>query len=337
MITKKHIKTYRKKYYRSKLSKSKLSTSKYTRNYKNKHNKSKGTQYLKHIQHKQSIAPPPIILLKDEQVELLLLFSTLINYFILLRKTNASRHIYKHKIIELLKDLRKNNKFIPSNTTDKQINSLYDSIYILFMGVIIELENVQKQYKLQLKSNRTNTTANINTYRHTHNGGFYFKSLEEKGDKPITGADLTKLLDDVQQFFYNAKYTTEGQFLQDTDTVLSMLRGDVNQFKSILQYRIFPKYYTTYPPFIKWDGIKEAIAEKKWEDIPDYLLAYQSYLRSRDEYLVEKGLKSPSVLQKDLYTGFYDKLSRSLDTNIQQFQQARNKYQGKFFPITMPP
>mgnify|MGYP000362323161 CR=1 FL=1 len=34
------------------------------------------------------------------------------------------------------------------------------------------------------------------------------------------------------------------------------------------------------------------------EDLPDYLLAYQSYLRSRDEYLVEKGLKPPSVLQK---------------------------------------
>ena len=30
-----------------------------------------------------------------------------------------------------------------------------------------------------------------------------FKNLEEKGDQPITGADLTKLLDEIQQFFYS--------------------------------------------------------------------------------------------------------------------------------------
>jgi hypothetical protein len=115
-----------------------------------------------------------------------------------------------------------------------------------------------------------------------------------------------------------------------------MLRGDVNQFKGILQYRIFPKYYTPYPPFINWSGIKEAVQTKKWEDIPDYLLAYQSYLRSRDEYDVERGLKPPSILQKDLYNGFYNKVAHSLDTNIQQFQQYRNKFQGRFFPITVP-
>jgi hypothetical protein len=298
--------------------------------YQNKTKKTKNTK--KTNKTNTSKAQQPIILLKDNQVELLLLFSTLVNYFILLRNSNASRYIYKNKIIELLKDLRNNNKFIPNNTTDKQIIALYDHIYIVFTNLIKDLENLEKQHNLEI-----NTRIHTLTHRTNHRGGFYFKNLEEKGDQPITGADLTKLLDEVQQFFYNAKYTSEGKFLQDTDTVLSMLRGDVNQFKSILQYRIFPKYYTAYPPFIKWSGIKEAIDEKKWEDIPDYLLAYQSYLRSRDEYLVAKGLKSPSVLQKDLYTGFYNKLANSLDTNIQQFQQYRNKFQGNYFPITMPP
>ena len=75
----------------------------------------------------------------------------LINYFIFLRKTNAARIIYKHKIIELLKNLRDNNKFIPSNTTDKQLNSLYNSIYTIFTNIITELENTQTQYKLQLR------------------------------------------------------------------------------------------------------------------------------------------------------------------------------------------
>ena len=141
----------------------------------------------------------------------------------------------------------------------------------------------------------------------------------------------------MQQFFYNAQYTDEGKFLQDTNTVISMLRGDTQQFKGILQYRIFPKYYTIYPPFLNFSAIKkDLIDNKKWEDIPDYLLAYQSYLRSKDEYLVNKGLKSPDVLNKDLYNGFFNKVANSLDQNIQKFQQYRNKSQGKFFPMALP-
>jgi len=256
------------------------------------------------------------IKLSKNKIELLLLFSTLINYYILLNKTSSSRIAYKNKIINLLKDLRQNDKYISKHTTDKEINAIYKSLENIFSNILKQIEQYDN---MQI-----------------HKGGFYFKSLEDKGEKPITGADLTKLLDEVQQFFYNAKYTSEGQHLQDTDTLLSMLRGDVNQFKGILQYRIFPKYYTVYPPFLKWEGIKEAYETKKWEDIPDYLLAYQSYLRSRDEYDVERGLKSPAVLQKDLYTGFYNKMANSLDTNIQQFQQYRNKYQGRFYPITVP-
>jgi len=262
------------------------------------------------------------IKLSKNKVELLLLFSTLINYYILLQKTSSSRITYKTKIINLLKDLRQNNKYISKDTTDKELNAIYKSLENVFSNILKQIE----QYR----------NGNGNGNSQPHKGGFYFKSLEDKGDKPITGADLTKLLDEVQQFFYNAKYTSEGQHLQDTDTLVSMLRGDVNQFKGFLQYRIFPKYYTVYPPFLKWEGIKEAYETKKWEDIPDYLLAYQSYLRSRDEYDVERGLKPPSVLQKDLYNGFYNKMAHSLDTNIQQFQQYRNKYQGRFFPIAVP-
>ena len=168
----------------------------------------------------------------------------------------------------------------------------------------------------------TNKNRNI---KNLHNGGFFFKNIEDKGDKPITGADVTKLLDDIQSFFYNAKYVDEGKFLVDTDAVLSMLRGDTSQFKSLLNYRIFPKYISRTPPFINFGSIKQAFDEKKYEDIADYLLAYQTYLRLQDEYLVEKGLKPPSVLNKGLYKGFYDKMSRAIDSNVLQFQQARNK------------
>ena len=286
------------------------------------------------------------IILKENKVELLLLFNTLLNYFILLKQNNASRITYKKKIIELLKVLRTNNKLIHNDTTDTDINNMYISIYKYFTQIIQNLYNkcdriyndididIDKSNKFKVKyrkQNKQNTSQNT-----SHDGGFYVKNIEEKGDAPITGTDISKLLDEMQQFFYNAKYTTEGAFLNETDTLISMFRGDISQFKGFLQYKIFPQYYKPFPPFINWKGVNEAIETKKWEDIPDYLLAYQSYLRSQDEYLVEKGLKPASELNKGLYTGVFDKIARSLDSNIQQFQQFRNKAQGKFFPIAVP-
>ena len=283
---------------------------------------------------KKSIKKTNVILVEKTKVEYLLLFNTLLNYYILLVSNNLSNDDIKHRLEELVFQMRDNNKLVSRDTTDIQIKNIVNYLDTFFHQLLLLINQ-----SLELSQHKKHSTYKKNNdKKQLHKGGFYFKSLEEKGEKPITGADLTKLLDEMQQFFYNAKYTEEGKFLQDTDTLLSMLRGDVNQFKGILQYRIFPQFYNAYPPFIKWDAIYSEIIEKRrWEDLPDYLLAYQSYLRSRDEYLVEKGLKPPSILQKDLYTGFYNKMFNSINDNMYAFQNARNKFQGKFFPITLPP
>lgn len=272
-----------------------------------------------------------IVMIEKTKVEHLLLFNTLLNYYILLESQKKSNDERKKELERLILQMRNNNKIISRDTSDIQIKNIVNYIDTFFHQLLILLNK-------SLEPSHYSSQKQIK-HRHNgkHNGGFYFKSLEEKGDQPITGADLTRLLDEMQQFFYNAKYTEEGKFLQDTDTLLSMLRGDVNQFKGILQYRIFPQFYSAYPPFIKWDAIYSEIIEKRrWEDLPDYLLAYQSYLRSRDEYLVEKGLKPPSILQRDLYTGFYNKMSNAINDNIYTFQNARNKFQGRFYPIALP-
>lgn len=290
---------------------------------------------------KRKVKDQQVIMVEKEKIEYFLLFNTLLNYYILLVAHNLSAKVRLSKLEELVQQLRDNDKLISRKTSDLQIKNLVSYLDTFFGQLLILLKkSIRKSIrKSNQKKIRESGNANDNgkNKRTKHRGGFYFKSLEEKGDTPITGADLTKLLDEMQQFFYNAKYTEEGKFLQDTDTLLSMLRGDVNQFKAILQYRIFPQFYNAYPPFIKWDAIyNELIGKRRWEDLPDYLLAYQSYLRSRDEYMVEKGLKPPSVLQRDLYTGFFNKVSNSINDNMYAFQQARNKFQGKFFPVTLP-
>lgn len=303
-----------------------------------------------------------VVMVEKTKVEYLLLFNTLLNYYILLVSHNHSNDERKQRLEELILQMRDNNKLISRDTSDIQIKNIVNYMDTFFHQLLLlinqSLESSQSQsqssqssqssqykkdnrysnHKKHKKHKIRKTHNTHNDKKQLHKGGFYFKSLEEKGETPITGADLTKLLDEMQQFFYNAKYTEEGKFLQDTDTLLSMMRGDVNQFKGILQYRIFPQFYSAYPPFIKWDAIyREIIEKRRWEDLPDYLLAYQSYLRSRDEYLVDKGLKPPSILQKDLYTGFYNKMANSINDNMYTFQNARNKFQGNFFPITLPP
>ena len=311
-------------------------THKKTNNISNKYISLKPLKLLKSLKSSKTYRT---IYLNSNQIEFLLLLNTLILISITLKyklignisnisninSTQIDDIIHK-KLLIVLKKIRKNNKYIPKNISSSDLSNFVDKIikYTKYLE-IDELKNI-KMYKCK----------NGNDKNEKHHGGFFFKNIEDKAEQPITGADVSKLLDEIQQFFYNAQYVTEGQFLQDTNTVLSMLRGDTQQFKSILQYRIFPKYYQSFPPFIKWDGINEAIQTKKWEDIPDYLLAYQTYLKLQDEYLVEKGLKPPSVLNKDLYTGFYNKLSNTLNDQIYKYQSARRTYQGQLTPITVP-
>ena len=255
-----------------------------------------------------------------EQIEFILMYSSIINHLLLLIRNKIPNRIIKETIINLFKDLRNHNHYINKNTSDYQLDILYKKLYSQSKKIH---EEVKSNTSLSSKSSK-NSKNSKNSKTFKGKGGFYFKSLEEKGDQPLTGNDLVKLLDEIQQFIYNAQYTEEGQFLQDTNAVLSMFRGDIGQFKGLVKWRILPQYISVAPPFLNWGNIKKAIDKRKYEDIPDYLLAYQSYLRSRDEYLVEKGLKSPKVLGKDRYTGFFDKLAHSLDTNIQKFQQYRN-------------
>ena len=295
-------------------------------NNKTKHNKTKHNK-TKHIKSRHTKININNIKHKINKAELFILINIITNNIIVLLNKKQTKSKIKIKIIKLLKEIRKNDKLINKNTTDKELTVLFNAIY---KQSKIIYGNEQTKNDTQNKNNTQNKSkTKINK------GGFYFKSIEDKGDQPITGNDMAQLLNEMQDFFYNAQWTDEGQFLRDPNTLLSMMRGDTDAFKGYLTWRVIPKYIQMFPPFIKWTEVKKIFSEKKYEDIPDYLLAYQTYMRSQDEYLVEKGLKSPDVLKKDLYTGFYNKLANSLDENIVKYQQFRNKLKGKA-PLQLP-
>jgi hypothetical protein len=152
-------------------------------------------------------------------------------------------------------------------------------------------------------------------------GGFFFKSLEAKGDKPITGTDVATLLDEIQQFLYNAKYTSLGRDFMMTDTLLSLLRGDTETFKGYLKYQVAPRYYMLYPPFIKFDAISKEIEDKSYEDFPDFMLAYQTYTKLQNQFLIDQGLASPDSIKP----GFWEKFATKADTIISGYGQLRRQ------------
>ena len=274
-------------------------------------------------------------------IEFDILFTTITTQILFLIHIKTPKQKIKKEIITLLKEIRNNNKLITNTITDDEIKLIYERIY----NYSIKLhKEIQKSKKNKTTQTHTPTHTPIHTHtpiqktrlqiKHSHNnktrGGFFLKDLEEKGDEPITGNDVLKLLEEVESFVYNAQWTDEGEFLRTPLTFFQMLRGNVDAFKTYVTWHVLPKYYQVYPPFLKWankdgSGIRD-ILTRKWEDLPDYLLAYKTYIRLQNEYLVSKGLKSPSEVKGD--NNFFTKFANKLDTSIQKFQGIRRKLQG---------
>jgi hypothetical protein len=224
------------------------------------------------------------------------------------------------KIIHILK---KNNNLITENIDKNQISKFANTL--LGITKLVLKNNIsQKQNKLLSTGKITTKILSKKKHSNSHRGGFFFKNIEDKKNEPITGEDISKLLDDIQQFFYYAQYTKEGSFLMDTSVLLDLLRGNTEQFKGYLNYRILPNYYQVYPPFLKWDNIKKAYDEGMISNLPDYLMAYNTWLKMKKEYLVEKGEIPPETLEPK----FYDKLSEKLNDEAYKLRKARLTLKG---------
>ena len=275
------------------------------------------------------------------QIEFDILFTTITNQILFLIHIKTPKQKIKKQTITLLKEIRNNNKLIVNKLTDKELIIIFERIYKFAIDLNKKIKKSSSHKTTQTQGTQTQTQG-TQTQTHTHTqtqtntqnksspnnktrGGFFLKDLEDKGDQPITGADVTKFIDELDSFIYNAQWTSEGAFLRDPYTFMNIIRGNVDAFKSYVTWHVLPKYYQMYPPFIKWDGIKEII-DSKWEDIPDYLLAYKTYIRLQNEYLIAKGEKSPGEAWGD--NDFFTKFANKLDTSIQQFQQVRRKFQG---------
>ena len=127
-----------------------------------------------------------------------------------------------------------------------------------------------------------------------------------------------------------------------TDTLLSLFRGDEESFKSYLKFFILPKFYGLWPlPHLKhiftapkpgtgeYDQFKEFVGGSplydRYEDIGDYLLAYNAHERAKKQYLVDQGLASPNVLEES----FMEKLTTQIDQVATRYSMLKMQLNPK--------
>ena len=235
----------------------------------------------------------------------------------------------KNRTIEILNGYRNRNILIPNTTSDEQIVDFYK-----------EFNNIAPKIKREIISYNTMDNISIQT------GGFYFKRLEEKGDKPITGNDLARLLDEIQGITGNLRYTPEGRNLTTFDVMLGLFRGNEESIKSYVKFFVAPRFYETFPPKLKYifskpapgspdydqfDKFAGAPLWDRYEDMADYLLAYQSHQRAKNQYYVDQGLMSPDVLKP----GFMEKMTGELDQVATKYGMLKSKMSGKNYVLGM--
>lgn len=247
-----------------------------------------------------------------------------INYPINLKKENPEFTKYmvlivfvcfnypKKKSINILKKFRNLNEIIPDNYSDKKLNEVYNFVI-----------NQRKIIKQEIKK--------------VKNGGYYLKRLEEKENQPITGSDLTRLLDELQGITSNFRYAPEGKFLGKADIMINLMRGDEESLKSYFKFFILPNFYKLFPiPHLinifgvdktkpPNDYVGKTPLWERYEDIGDYLLTYQAYQRAKNQYYVDKGMVSPDVLNP----GFMEKLTEDIDKVASSYSMAKMKLDPK--------
>jgi len=235
------------------------------------------------------------------------------------------------KCISILKKYRNKDVVIPNYINDKNLESFYHG----FKQYVPQLTRIILDYEPNI-SDLSNLPESSHTYNGVQTGGYYFKRLEEKGDEPITGSDISRLLDEIQGITGSLRYTPDGRNLTTFDTMLGFFRGNEESLTSYLKFFVAPRFYTIYPfPMLKNIFVtpKPNSGEEKqlerfaggaplwerYEDIADYLLAYQSYDRAKKQYFVDEGLLSPDVLDPT----FMEKLTNKLDIAATKYSQAK--------------
>lgn len=236
----------------------------------------------------------------------------------------------KKDVINCLKGYRNRDVIIPYYVNDKTIQDFYNKFKLIELAMRDKiLESRETILNKQINNKQ------INNEQINQTGGYYFKRLEEKGDQPITGEDISRLLDEIQGITGNLRYVPEGRDLTTFDVLLSFFRGDEESLKTYAKFFIAPRFYQVFPPQLKYifSAPKPGTADyeqfkkfaggapliDRYEDLGDYMLAYQSYKNAKNQYYIDQGMISPDVLEPT----FFDRLTQQIDKVATRYSMAK--------------
>ena len=289
-----------------------------TLQHKHKDKNSKKQQYYKNnekLQHYKnyinSLTP-----LEREKLEfnLILLFMMLM----MLKMENKKNLIIRYHQLKNKKIIDKRyevDDFLQSYTNFKKCVPLRKS----FKKRSINKKSIKKKSKKKsiVKANKQKTKSK---YKKSIKGGAYLQRLEDLGDKPITGDDLKKSLDEITEILDGLKYTPKGRDIKPFSMFLNLFRGNDYDLNYKIKMEEAPQYFEYMPPSLNIKNIITLIP-----DLVEYITIYLNHRKKVKEYLVETGQMKPEDIEPN-----------SFEVMAQQFQDKKDIFDSKLSNITNP-
>lgn len=171
--------------------------------------------------------------------------------------------------------------------TSKELDEISRKIKFILISMVLAYG---KPIKESLKSKSSNNNV-------LSGGGAYLAHLIDKGEKPITGNDFKKAMDDISQILTPLMFAPE--ILEDFDvftasTLLEIFKGDDDKeaAKGYFKWKLSDQYMSWFPPGIYTDKVWKAAQHAQ-----NFLNVYFTHERLKKQALQEEGKLSEADLQ----------------------------------------
>jgi len=204
----------------------------------------------------------------------------------------------KPKLIKLLTHINKSN-IAEQKLTKKELNDIHFYISLNLPKILYHINKggLQKEKQIMIEFKKSGDLTQI--------GGAYLKRLEDKGDEPITGNDLSMALDEIANVLQTLQYTSKGADggLTGFNLITNLLRGNEEALNMYLKFYELPKYASLIPPSLNIGNILRDVPE-----LPMYLNLHKTYRDILNQYKIEQG----EIRPEDIKPSFLENLGAKI-------------------------
>jgi len=149
-------------------------------------------------------------------------------------------------------------------------------------------------------------------------GGAYLGHIIDKGDKPITGNDFKKAVDDISQILSSVMFApalTERFGVFGVTTLMDIFQGNDEAFKEYFKWHLSDEYLDIYPPSLKMDKITELLPS-----LQNYINVYFTHEHIKNQAAVDEGKLGQAALNPSALEQLSEKIfSTEMDMQMALF------------------